>query len=166
MIAILHNIRSLHNVGSIFRTADAVGISKIYLCGYTPAPYDEFGLPIGPLVKTALGAERTVAWEKCASTTRLLDKLRADGYKIFAVEQSKRSMPYQRLRLSKRQLEKAALIVGNEIKGVSPAVLSRADKILEIPMFGKKESLNVAVAFGIVAYGLRMNSSDRTPKKA
>jgi len=166
MIAILHNIRSLYNVGSIFRTSDAVGISKIYLCGYTPAPYDEFGLPIGPLVKTALGAERTVAWEKCASTTRLLDKLHDDGYKIFAVEQSKRSMPYQHLRLSKRQLEKAALIVGNEIKGVSPAVLSRADKILEIPMFGKKESLNVAVAFGIVAYGLRMNSSDRTPKKA
>jgi tRNA G18 (ribose-2'-O)-methylase SpoU len=164
MIAVLHNIRSLHNVGSVFRTADAVGISKIYLCGYTPAPYDEFGLPAGPLVKTALGAERTVAWEKCASTTRLLDKLHADGYKIFAVEQNKRSLPYQCLRLSGKQLDKAALIMGNEIKGVSPAVLSRVDKILEIPMFGKKESLNVAVAFGIVAYGLRMNSSNRAIK--
>ena len=165
MIAVLHNIRSLHNVGSIFRTADAVGVSKIYLCGYTPTPCDEFGLPAGALVKTALGAERTVAWEKCALTPRLLDKLRADGYKIFAVEQSKRSVPYQRISLSKTQLANAALVVGNEIKGLPPAVLSRADKILEIPMFGKKESLNVAVAFGIVAYGLRMNSSDKLIRK-
>ena len=161
MIAVLHNIRSLHNVGSIFRTADAVGISKIYLCGYTPAPFDEFGLPVGPLVKTALGAERTVAWEKYASTMRLLDKLRAEGKNIFAVEQSKKSVAYQRIHLSKKQLANAVLVVGNEIKGLPPAVLSRADKILEIPMFGKKESLNVAVAFGIVAYRLRLNSSDK-----
>jgi tRNA G18 (ribose-2'-O)-methylase SpoU len=165
MIAVLHNIRSLHNVGSIFRTADAVGISKIYLCGYTPSPYDEYGLPRGPLVKTALGAERTVSWEKHVSTVRLLNKLRAEGVDIYAVEQSKKSVPYQHVRLSKRQLDNMALVVGNEIKGISPAVLKRADKILEIPMFGRKESLNVAVAFGIVAYGLRMNSSDRTGKK-
>jgi tRNA G18 (ribose-2'-O)-methylase SpoU len=166
MIAVLHNIRSLHNVGSILRTADAVGMEKIYLCGYTPAPFDEFGLPRGPLVKTALGAEHTVAWERCASTTRLLDKLRTEGKKIFAVEQNKRSVAYQRVRLSKKQFANAVLVVGNEIKGVSPAVLSRADKILEIPMFGKKESLNVAVAFGIVAYGLRLNSRDKTTIKA
>jgi len=165
MIAVLHNIRSLHNVGSIFRTADAVGISKIYLCGYTPAPFDEFGLPRGPLAKTALGAERTVAWEKCASTPRLLDKLHAGRYKIFAVEQSKKSVAYRRVHLSKKQLATAVLVVGNEIKGLSPAVLARADKILEIPMFGKKESLNVAVAFGIVAYGLLQSSGDKTGGK-
>jgi 23S rRNA (guanosine2251-2'-O)-methyltransferase len=158
MIAVLHNIRSLHNVGSIFRTADAVGITKIYLCGYTPAPCDEYGLPRGSLVKTALGAEKYLAWEKCGSTTRLLDKLRAKGYKIFPIEQSKKSVSYQRISMSKTQLANAVLVVGNEIKGLSPAVLARADKILEIPMYGKKESLNVAVAFGIVAYGLRINS--------
>ncbi len=157
MIAVLHNIRSLHNVGSIFRTADAAGISKIYLCGYTPAPYDEYGLPQKPLLKTALGAEKTVAWEKCKSTTRLLDKLRNEGKKIYAVEQSERSVPYRRVQLTGKRLADAVLVVGNEIKGVSPAVLARAHKILEIPMHGKKESLNVSVAFGIVAYGLRKN---------
>ncbi len=155
MIVVLNNIRSLHNVGSIFRTADSAGIAKLYLCGYTPAPCDEFGLPRGPLVKTALGAEQTVPWEKCASTTRLLDKLRAAGYKVYAVEQHKNSTPYQRLHLSKKQWAAAVLVMGNEVKGVSPAVLKRADKILEIPMYGQKESLNVSVAFGIVAYGLR-----------
>jgi tRNA G18 (ribose-2'-O)-methylase SpoU len=165
MIVVLNNIRSLHNVGSIFRTADAVGAEKIFLCGYTPAPFDEFGLPRGPLVKTALGAERTVAWEKAGATTRLLDRLRGEGKKIYAIEQSKGSMQYQRLRLSKPQLENAVLVMGNEIKGVPPGILKRAHKVLEIPMFGKKESLNVAVAFGIVAYGLRMNSGDRISKK-
>jgi 23S rRNA (guanosine2251-2'-O)-methyltransferase len=155
MIVVLHNIRSLHNVGSVFRTSDAVGAEKIYLCGYTPAPHDEYGLPRGSLAKTALGAEKNVPWEKCRQTARLLDKLKLEGKTIFAVEQSKRSIPYNRLRLSKKQWGDAVLIMGNEIKGVSPAILKCADKILEIPMYGKKESLNISVAFGIVAYGLR-----------
>jgi tRNA G18 (ribose-2'-O)-methylase SpoU len=156
MIVILHNIRSLHNVGSIFRTSDAVGAEKIYLCGYTPAPFDEYGLPRGPLAKTALGAEKTVAWEKCRQTTRLLDKLKQEGKSIIAVEQSKRSISYNRLHLSKKQFKNIVLVMGNEVRGLSPAVLRHADKVLEIPMFGKKESLNVSVAFGIVAYGLRL----------
>ncbi len=165
MIVVLHNVRSAHNVGSIFRTADAARVEKIYLCGYTPTPFDEYGLPISALIKTALGAEKTVAWEKGGQTARLLDKLRKEGKKIFAVEQSKRSIPYNRLALSKAELDNTVLVMGNEIKGVSPSVLARAEKILEIPMFGKKESLNVAVAFGIVAYGLKMNSSDKIVKK-
>jgi 23S rRNA (guanosine2251-2'-O)-methyltransferase len=156
MIVVLNNIRSLHNVGSVFRTSDAVGVEKIYLCGYTPTPEDEYGLPRGPLTKTALGAEKNVPWEKCAQTSRLLDKLKQEGKKIFAVEQSKRSVSYNRLHLSKKQLKNVVLVMGNEVKGVSPIILKSADKILEIPMFGKKESLNVSVAFGIVAYGLRL----------
>jgi 23S rRNA (guanosine2251-2'-O)-methyltransferase len=154
MIVVLHNIRSLHNVGSIFRTADAAGCEKIYLCGYTPAPYDEFGLPRGPLAKTALGAEKYLAWEKRGSTAKVLDELKEQGYRVYAVEQGKGSVRADRVRLSEKEWQRAALVVGNEIKGLSPGVLKRSHKLLELPMRGKKESLNVSVAFGIVAYSL------------
>jgi 23S rRNA (guanosine2251-2'-O)-methyltransferase len=154
MIAVLHNIRSLHNVGSIFRTADAVGAEKIFLCGYTPAPTDEYGVSRGPLVKTALGAEKYLAWEKRGSTAKVLDELKKQSFKIYAVEQGKGSVRADRLKLSKKEWNLAVLVVGNEIKGLSPGVLKRCDKLLELPMRGKKESLNVAVAFGIAAYSL------------
>lgn len=154
MIAILYNVRSTHNVGSIFRTADAAGCEKIYLCGITPAPRDRFGRVNEKIGKVALGAEKWVEWEKSGRTSGLIKKLKQNGYKILAVEQSNRSVPYQKIKLTKKALAKTALIVGNEIKGLPPAVLRLADKILEIPMRGKKESLNVAVAFGIVAFNL------------
>lgn len=154
MVVILHNVRSTHNVGSIFRTADAAGCEKIYLCGITPAPVDRFGRVNEKVSKVALGAERWIAWEKVGQIIRLIDKIKKEGYKIFAVEQSSRSLPYQKIKLSKKDLAKTALVVGNEIKGLPPAILRRADKILEIPMRGKKESLNVAVAFGVVAFNL------------
>ncbi len=150
-VAILHNIRSLHNVGSIFRTADGAGIKKIYLCGITPAPVDRFGKPVAQLVKTSLGAEKFVEWQKVSSTLRLSKKLKVDGYKIIAVEQNKKSIPYSKFSV---QRNKICLVVGNEVKGLPPSVLKLADKILEIPMLGHKESLNVSVAFGIVAYHL------------
>ena len=154
MVVILHNVRSTHNVGSIFRTADAAGCEKIYLCGITPAPVDRFGRVNEKVSKVALGAERWIAWEKVGQIIRLIDKIKKEGYKIFAVEQSSRSLPYQKIKLSKKDLAKTALVVGNEIKGLPPAILRRADKVLEIPMRGKKESLNVAVAFGVVAFNL------------
>jgi tRNA G18 (ribose-2'-O)-methylase SpoU len=154
MIVILHNVRSTHNVGSIFRTADAAGCDKIYLCGITPAPVDRFGRVNEKIAKVALGAEEWIPWEKFSQTTKLVDKIKKDGYKILAIEQSSRSVPYQKIKLSKKNLVKTALIVGNEIKGLPPAILRQADKILEITMRGKKESLNVAVAFGIVAFNL------------
>jgi 23S rRNA (guanosine2251-2'-O)-methyltransferase len=154
MIAVLHNIRSLHNVGSIFRTADAVGAEKIFLCGYTPAPFDDYGIARGPLVKTALGAEKYLVWEKRGSTTKLLDELKKLGYRIYAVEQGKGSVRADRVKLSKKEWSRAVLVVGNEIKGLSPGVLKRCNTLLELPMRGKKESLNVAVAFGIAAYAL------------
>ncbi len=153
MIAILHNIRSLYNVGSIFRTADAAGIEKIYLAGITPEPVDIFGRPRPQLTKVALGGEKSVPWEKFKNTSQLLEKLKNVGYKIFAVEQSKKSIPYHKLKIKNLKL-KIALVVGNEVKGLSPAILKKADKILEIPMHGAKESLNVAVAFGIVVFRL------------
>lgn len=157
MIAILHNIRSLHNVGSIFRTADAVGIEKLYLCGITPEPTDRFGKIRPQLAKVSLGAEKTVAWDTSArsaqGTLKLIDRLKKEKYKIFAIEQSKTSVPYNKAGTFARE-SKVALVVGNEVGGLPPAILKKCDKILEIPMRGKKESLNVAVAFGIVAFRL------------
>lgn len=149
MFVILHNIRSLYNVGSIFRTADAVGAERIYLTGITPAPLDEFGKPRPQLTKVSLGAEKTVAWEKVHSATRLIDQLKKTGYKIFAVEQSEDSISYYELNAKRYTL--TVLILGNEVRGLPPAILKKCDKILEIPMRGRKESLNVGVAFGIVA---------------
>ena len=156
MVVILHNIRSTHNVGSIFRTADAAGCEKIYLCGITPAPRDRFGRVNEKIRKVALGAENWVEWEKIDETGRLIKKLKKDGYKILAVEQSKKSVPYHKLKV-KSEKSKVALILGAEVKGLPLSILHRADKILEIPMRGKKESLNVAVAFGIVAFNLINN---------
>ena len=180
MVVLLHNVRSLHNVGSIFRTADAAGCKKIYLTGITPAPVDVFGRPRPQLTKVSLGAEKYVEWDASArpstlssgpkgsarAISKLLDGLKSDGYKIFAIEQNKNSTTYYKLRTRKK--DKIVLIVGNEVKGLPKAILKKADKILEIPMRGAmvrqvhhprhtrrgKESLNVAVAFGIVAFHL------------
>ena len=172
MIVILHNIRSLHNVGSIFRTADAVRVEKIYLCGITPAPVDAFGRPRPQLTKVSLGAEKYIKWDASArsapATILLLERLKGEGYQIFAIEQSKKSIPYFKLK-TKNLKPKTVLVLGNEISGLPKSILNKSDKILEIPMKGVmvrqahhprhssrgKESLNVAVAFGIVAFHLK-----------
>ncbi len=176
MVVILYNIRSLHNVGSIFRTADAAGVKKIYLCGITPAPIDKFGRKRRQIAKVSLGAEDYVPWEQVKSTTRLLDKLKKDGCLILAIEQSAKSIPYFRLSFPprichsrvggnpaqgklQRESRKTVLVLGNEISGLPYSILNRADKILEIPMKGKKESLNVAVAFGIIVFNFVENRS-------
>lgn len=165
---VLHNIRSLHNVGSIFRTADAAGVSKVYLCGITPEPFDRLGRPRSDLAKVALGAEEWMPWEHCASAARCLDKLKNSGWKIFAVEQSDKSVPYSEAKRGLKRGSKVALVMGDEVRGLPPSILARADKILEIPMRGAmirqahhprhshrgKESLNVSVAFGIAVFGL------------
>ena len=149
----LHNIRSLHNVGSIFRTSDAAGISKLFLCGITPTPLDRFGKIRPELSKVALGAERNVPWEYVVSTARCIKKLKAEGYSIYALEQSRRSVPYDLARLRRRK-KKIALVLGDEVRGIPPSILKLSDAILEIPMHGKKESLNVSVAFGVAVYAL------------
>lgn len=155
MIAVLHNIRSLHNVGSVFRTADGAGISKIYLSGITPSPFDRFGAPRPQLQKVSLNAEKFVPWEKVAKIESLLKSFKKQGFQILALEQSHRSANLLKFRLTPKAWKSSVLILGNEVKGLSRFILKIADKILEIPMFGQKESLNVSVAFGIACYGLR-----------
>jgi tRNA G18 (ribose-2'-O)-methylase SpoU len=145
---ILENIRSAYNVGAIFRTADGAGVSKIFLIGYTPAPVDRFGRTQPEIDKTSLGAIKTVEWEYAAETTTVLERLKQEGCVIVAVEQTKGSIPLRAF----VKPEKVAYIVGNEIDGVSAAATQYADRTVEIPMLGTKESLNVSVAAGIVLY--------------
>ena len=152
MIAIINNIRSNYNTGSILRTADGAGIKKVYLTGITPCPIDRFGRKNKALSKVSLGAEDYLQWEHKKSATRTLDKLKKQGYNIIAIEQDKSSKPLFDAKLAKNS--KIAIILGNEVKGLSNAILKRADTILEIPMRGKKESLNVSVAFGVAVYQL------------
>ncbi len=148
VVLILDNIRSNHNVGSIFRTADGAGVGKIYLCGTTPSPLDRFGRVVGEIAKTALGAEHSIEWEYVKTTGSVVRKLKKEGYKIIAIEQSKNSVDYKKVKVG----EKSAIIVGNEVEGISKSVLKLCDTVAEIPMQGKKESLNVSVATGIALF--------------
>ncbi|MEA2112945.1 MAG: TrmH family RNA methyltransferase [Patescibacteria group bacterium] len=145
---ILHNIRSTHNVGSIFRTAEACGISKIFLTGYTPTPLDNFGREVKTISKTALGAEKKVIWEYVSSPGRLIKKLKHQQFKIIGVEQSKESVDYKKIKIE----EPVAFILGNEVRGISKQLLKQCDVIAEIPMIGEKESLNVSVATGVALF--------------
>ncbi|MHB1316722.1 MAG: TrmH family RNA methyltransferase [Minisyncoccota bacterium] len=147
---LLHNIRSTHNVGSIFRTADAGGISHIYISGYTPRPLDRFGRKQKDVAKTALGAEDNVPWSEAGTVKKLIASLRIEEFSVIAVEQSKSSVDYKKVQIGNKVL----IIVGNEVKGMSPELLKLADVIAEIPMKGEKESLNVSVAFGIALFQL------------
>ena len=187
---VLADIRSRENVGSIFRTADAVGVSKIFLCGITPTPtptaqFSVINLQFSKqsqtkesdkIAKTALGAEKTVPWEYHKQTWRLLQQLKKEGYIILMLEQtpaSKNIFEYRNLKSRRRNESKKLsdgqgkmaskisdkndiiLVLGNEVTGISQKLLDYATSLLQIPMYGKKESLNVAVAFGIAAYTLR-----------
>ena len=149
-ILILHNIRSVENVGAMFRTADGAGVNKIYLTGYTPAPIDRFGRKRGDLAKSALGAEEFVAWEYRKGVSLLLSKLKKKGFQIIGIEQAKNSVDYKTLRL--RSGQGNAFIVGPEVKGIPKSILKKCDIIAEIPMRGRKESLNVSVALGIALF--------------
>lgn len=136
------NLRSLENIGSVFRTADALGVTKIFLggiCGQPPQP---------KISKVALGAETWLAWEHAWQTWRIIKKLKEQGVQIVVLEQAKNSVSY----LDFKPRFPLALVVGNEINGISPSILRMAHKVIELPIFGRKESLNVAVAFGIAGY--------------
>ena len=149
---ICHGIRSVHNVGSIFRTADAAGVEKIYLCGITPNPRDRFGKIRPDFAKVSLGAEKSVAFESARTTEEAIAKLKADGWIILALEQSPNSIPYDQIQNSLLAPRALCLILGSEVLGLPSPILALADHIIEIPMRGKKESLNVAVAFGIAIF--------------
>lgn len=147
---ILLDLRSAQNVGAIFRTAEGAGVAKIYLAGYTPAPIDRFGRVNREIAKTALGAEKLVPGEKVVSTTCLLKKLRSAGYQIIAVEQDPQALDYRKLK--SKANEKIVFVFGNEVTGLPKSLLAKVDQIIEIPMRGQKESLNVSVAAGIILF--------------
>jgi len=145
---LLHNIRSTHNVGSIFRTADALGVTKIYFSGYTPTPLDRFGRPRKDVAKVALGAEKDIAWEQILDPHTVIKNLKKEHYTIVALEQHVKSVDYKKVHISTPVL----FIVGNEVCGVEESLLGDVDVIAEIPMHGNKESLNVSVAFGVALF--------------
>lgn len=151
---ILHRLRSAYNVGSIFRSADGIGVDKIFITGFTQIPSEkEYLLQTKAekmLSKTALGADKYVIWEKTSNIVRLLDKLKGEGFEIVALEQNENSIDYRDYKPGK----KTALILGNEPRGIDGRILKKCDKIIEIPMRGKKQSLNVAVALGVAGYKL------------
>jgi len=147
-VVILDNIRSVYNVGSIFRTSDALGIDKIYLCGVTPTPTDRFGRARADLAKVALGAEKDIVWEYCDDTKKIITKLKKEGYQIIAVEQDKKSVDFKKVKAK----YPAAIVMGTEVTGIDKKTLSLCNVIAEIPMVGNKESLNVSVSFGIAGY--------------
>ena len=149
-IVVLDSIRSTFNVGSIFRTSDALNVSKIILCGTTPTPKDRFGRDREDIAKVALGAERNVDWEYFPKVEWVVKQLKKEGYKIVMIEQSEKSVDYKKVKFGKK--DKVAFVVGTEVNGISKSLLKLADQIAEIPMLGSKESLNVSVAFGVAMF--------------
>lgn len=149
---ILDDVRSLNNVGSVFRTADAFRADKLYLCGITGQP------PHRDITKTALGATESVGWEYVADVVTLVEQLQAEGWLVAAVEQAEGStlLPNFQPQLNKRY----AFVLGNEVTGVRDAVVQRADLVLEVPQFGTKHSLNIAVTTGIICWDFMQKSNE------
>lgn len=150
-MVILHNIRSAHNVGSIFRSADGAGVSKIFITGYTPAPIDRFGREREEILKTSLGATHTVPYEVVPDIQTLITYLAETGTTLVAVEQTPQAVLYT----SYVPKGDTAYIFGNEVTGVEPKVLTYAPVHIQIPMSGTKESLNVSVCAGVILFHFR-----------
>ena len=146
IIVVLDNIRSLNNIGSVFRTADAFLIEKIYLCGITAQP------PHKDIKKTALGATDAVAWEYVEDAITLSRKLKEQSIRLCAIEQAEDSVSLQNFQILKNQ--KYAVVFGNEVKGVQQEIVSVADTVIEIPQFGTKHSLNISVSCGVVLWDM------------
>lgn len=146
VIAVLENVRSGYNVGSLFRTGDAFLLEAIYICGYSPYP------PHKEIRKTALGAEDTVNWKHFKTAAEAVNELKEMGYRVFAVEQTEQSIPLQEAAFDPR--EKIAVIFGNEVTGVEQSTISLCEGTIEIPQWGMKHSLNIATAAGVVLWEL------------
>lgn len=142
---LIHDIRSTHNVGSIFRTSDSFGVNKIYISGTTPSPLDKYGRERNDVKKVSLGAEKSVSWEVVKSPVSLINKLKKEGYMVIGIEQDQNSIDYKRVKVKKPVL----FIIGNEVNGIDKKIIKLCDVVSEIPMKGTKESLNVSVAFGV-----------------
>lgn len=161
---IAHDIRSTHNIGSLLRTCDGLGVEKLYLTGYTPCPKQENDNRLPHLAnkidaqihKTALGAENTVIWEHCEDAIQIIKILKNQGYKIIALEQSQSSIPLPHF----KPPDKLAILLGTEVKGLSPDLIAQCSQLIEIPMLGQKESFNVSVAAAIALYHVRFFISD------
>jgi 23S rRNA (guanosine2251-2'-O)-methyltransferase len=147
-ILVLHDIRSVYNVGALFRTADAIGISQIIISGYSPTPVDRFGRARTDFAKSALGSEKAIPWQYAKTPYAKIKKLKAEGFHIVGVEQDARSIDYKKLKKSDRMV----FVLGTETTGISKTLLKLCDTIIELPMSGMKESLNVSVAGGIILY--------------
>lgn len=144
LIIIADNVRSMHNVGSIFRTSDAFLVEKIYLCGITPTP------PHREIQKTALGATESVDWQYAENTLDVVNQLKKEGWTILALEQTTNSVMLDKLKIEKG--EKIAIVLGNEVEGVNQEVINLCNKAVEIPQFGTKHSFNVSVSCGIILW--------------
>jgi tRNA G18 (ribose-2'-O)-methylase SpoU len=153
MIVILDNLRSIHNCASIFRTADGAGVVQIFLCGTTPKPIDKWGRDLASFSKVSLGAEKSVRWRYFDNIEQAIKTARKMGYKMVALEQDSKSISIYEYTSE----QKIALLLGPEVTGISRSTLDLCDTIVEIPMRGQKESLNVSVAFGIATYILTQN---------
>ena len=144
VIAVLENIRSAYNVGSVFRTADAFLLEGIFICGYTCQP------PHKEIKKTALGAEDSVTWKHFDNAAAAIKQLRNDGYKVYAIEQAENSLSLESINFN--SIGKIAVIFGNEVSGVEQSTIELCDAVIEIPQFGMKHSLNIATAAGVVLW--------------
>ncbi len=164
-ILVIPNIRSAHNVGSLFRTADGAGVTKIYLAGYSPLPLDKFGRiskPQKEIAKTALGAEKIISYEYFPTLKEIVKKLKKEKFVVIGLEQDEKSIKIgsnisgnkdeEKLKKILHDSEKVALVVGEEVEGMTSADLKLMDYLIEIPMHGQKESLNVSVAGGVAMY--------------
>ena len=151
-VLILENLRSVENTGSIFRTAEGLGVSKIILVGTTPTPLDRFGRKRADFAKVSLGAEEFISWEVGKSISSVIAELKDQGFEILALEQHPNSTNLKNFQTS--ELQNFAMIVGNEVEGISKEALEESDEMVEIPMRGKKESLNVSVATGVALFVL------------
>jgi 23S rRNA (guanosine2251-2'-O)-methyltransferase len=159
LVLIAHNVRSCHNVGSLLRTAEGLGVAQVFLTGYTPYPLAQGDTRLPHLAskidrqikKTALGAEQTQPWEHAEDISAILEHLRSEGYVIAAIEQAPGSVRLPDF----RPPAKLALIVGREVEGIEPEVLAKCDRVLEIPMFGQKESFNVVQTAAMALYHMR-----------
>ena len=144
IVVVLDNVRSMHNVGAVFRTSDAFLIDKIYLCGITATP------PHKEIHKTAIGAENSVAWEYVEDSNELVAKLKADNYQIVTIEQAENSVLLNEFKVD--QSQKYAIVMGNEVDGVQQSIIDQCDTCIEIPQSGTKHSLNVSVCTGIILW--------------
>lgn len=158
LIVVLDNVRSLNNIGSVFRTCDAFLIRKIYLCGITATP------PHKDIHKTALGATETVEWEYTENILEVVQKLQQEGIKVFSVEQAENAVLLNDFRPQTKEV--CAVIFGNEVKGVQQEVVSASNGVIEIPQLGSKHSLNIAVSAGVVIWDLFVKLSSEASERS